>query len=131
MSPQFTSVSDTVTQDTINAYADLSGDYNPLHVDLEVAVASEFGGTIAHGPIAFQALFRSLTDGLGSTALPPGTKIAVTYRAPVRPGDTVSSRFEPQDGPDAGVDRFDALCANQDGVTVISGQVDLPRDAAA
>lgn len=127
MSPQFTSVSDTVTQPTINAYADLSGDYNPLHVDLEVAAASEFGGTIAHGPIAFQALFRSLTDGLGSPGLPPGTRIAVTYRAPVRPGDTVSSQLEPagDDDGDAGA-RYDAACVNQDGVTVISGTVTLP-----
>lgn len=124
MSPQFTSVSDTVTQDTINAYADLSGDYNPLHVDLEVAAASEFGGTIAHGPIAFQALFRSLTDGLGAPDLPPGTRIAVTYRAPVRPGDTVSSQMEAAEG-DEGM-RYDAACVNQDGVTVISGTVSLP-----
>lgn len=125
MSPQFTSVSDTVTQQTINAYADLSGDYNPLHVDLEVAAASEFGGTIAHGPIAFQALFRSLTDGLGAPDLPPGTRIAVTYRAPVRPGDTVSSQLEPAEGDDDGA-RYDAACVNQDGVTVISGTVTLP-----
>lgn len=130
MSPQFTSVSDTVTQDTINAYADLSGDYNPLHVDLEVAAASEFGGTIAHGPIAFQALFRSLTDGLGAAELPPGTRIEVSYRAPVRPGDTVSSQLEPAvAGPTAdgaGGVRYDAACVNQDGVTVISGTVSLP-----
>ena len=124
MSPQFTSVSDTVTQDTINAYADLSGDYNPLHVDLAVAAASEFGGTIAHGPIAFQALFRALTAGLGSTAPPPGTRIAVTYRAPVRPGDTVSSQLEPVEAPEG--TRYAAACVNQDGVTVISGTVSLP-----
>ncbi len=126
MSPQFTSVSDTVTQDTINAYAELSGDYNPLHVDLEVAAASEFGGTIAHGPIAFQALFRTLTDGLGSPALSPGSRIVVTYRAPVRPGDTVTSELEPAADADGDGARYDAACVNQDGVTVISGTVSLP-----
>jgi len=134
MTRTFPSVSDRVTQDTINAYADLSGDYNPLHVDLEVAAASAFGGTIAHGPIAFQALFRSLTEGLGSDALPAGTRITVTYRAPVRPGDTVSSHVEPSSDDDAAGDdrvRFDAHCANQDDVTVIAGQVELPRDAIA
>jgi 3-hydroxybutyryl-CoA dehydratase len=124
MTREFPSVGDRVTQDTINVYADLSGDYNPLHVDLEVAAASEFGGTIAHGPIAFQSLFRSLTAGLGSPALPAGTKVAVTYRAPVRPGDTVSSQIEPAGDGDG--EQYSAAAVNQDGVTVISGTVALP-----
>ena len=115
-------VGDKRTQ--IVQYAGASGDYNPLHVDLEVAAASEFGGTIAHGPIAFQALFRSLTDGLGSPALPPGTRIAVTSPAPVRPGDAVSSQLEPIEGqPDHD---YAAACVNQDGTTVISGTLSLP-----
>jgi 3-hydroxybutyryl-CoA dehydratase len=116
-------VSDTVTQVTINAYAELSGDFNPLHVDEEVAAASEFGGTIAHGPIALQALFRTLTDGLGVDALPAGSRVAVTYRAPVRPGDAITARAEApgEDGTRA------AACTNQADVTVLSATVTLPE----
>jgi len=38
-----------VTQDDINQYADVSGDFNPIHIDQEFAAGSRFGQTIAHG----------------------------------------------------------------------------------
>ena len=67
MSPDassFPTITDTVTQDAIDAYAELSTDFNPLHVDPEAAAASEFGGIIAHGPIALHAFFRAATGTL-------------------------------------------------------------------
>lgn len=38
-----------ITQDRINAFADLTGDHQWIHVDPERAAASLFGSTIAHG----------------------------------------------------------------------------------
>jgi 3-hydroxybutyryl-CoA dehydratase len=116
---EFTAVTDTITQRTIDDYAELSGDFNPLHVDQAVAAASEFGGTIAHGPIALQAFFRSMTAWLGVQALPPGMQVKVTYRHPVRPGDSVTCelRERSQEGTDTVIA---AECVNQDGTTVIS-----------
>ena len=38
---EFPTVTDRVTQVGIDAYAELSGDFNPLHVDAEAAAASE------------------------------------------------------------------------------------------
>lgn len=38
-----------VTQDMIDEYADITGDYNPVHVDPEYAAKTRFGGCIAHG----------------------------------------------------------------------------------
>src|SRR5664279_6578901 len=38
-----------ITQDRINAFADLTGDHQWIHVDPERANASDFGSTIAHG----------------------------------------------------------------------------------
>lgn len=38
-----------VTQDDVNAYADVSRDHNPIHVDPEAAARSPFGRTVAHG----------------------------------------------------------------------------------
>lgn len=123
MAAGLTPVTDVVTQASIDAYAELSGDFNPLHVDAEVAAASEFGGTIAHGPVALQTLLRSLTEGLQVDALPAGSRLAVTYRAPVRPGDAVTARVQPP-GPDGG---RAASCTNQHGVTVLSATVTLPQ----
>ena len=39
----------TVTQDDINAFADVTGDHQFIHVDVEKAKETPFGGTIAHG----------------------------------------------------------------------------------
>jgi 3-hydroxybutyryl-CoA dehydratase len=116
---EFVSVTDTVTQTTIDDYAELSGDFNPLHVDQEAAAASEFGGTIAHGPIALQAFFRSMTSWLGVEALPPGMRVKVTYRHPVRPGDAVTCelRERREEGAETVIA---AECVNQDGIPVIS-----------
>jgi acyl dehydratase len=116
---EFTSVTDTVTQRTIDDYAELSGDFNPLHVDLLAAAASEFGGTIAHGPIALQAFFRSMTSWLGQEALPPGTRVKVAYRHPVRPGDAVTCELRERHEEGA-TTTITAECVNQDAIPVIS-----------
>jgi len=121
-------VADDVTQPIIDTYAELSGDYNPLHVDVEVAEASEFGGTIAHGPIALQAFFRAATAWLGAEALPPGSTVKVTYRAPVRPGDRISSRTGDVRAED-GATLLDAECVNQDDTTVVTVAASVPSPA--
>jgi acyl dehydratase len=38
-----------VTQDAINGFADVTGDHQWIHVDVERAKETPFGGTIAHG----------------------------------------------------------------------------------
>ena len=120
-SKDFPSASEHVTQETINRYADISGDYNPIHVDEEAAAASEFGGTIAHGPIALQTFFRSLTEWLESPAPPAGTVINITFRAPTRPGDTIHCELRDPTG-----DEITTECLNQDGTTVITAKSTIP-----
>ena len=116
----FPAVTDVVTQDGIDAYAEISGDFNPLHVDPEAAAASEFGGIIAHGPIALHSFFRSVTSWLGVDAMPDGTEVKVTYRAPTRPGDAVTA--EVREVAARGDGRHDVVadCVKQDGTTVVS-----------
>ncbi len=118
---EFPSVSEAVSQETINDYADLSGDYNPIHVDEAAGAASEFGGTIAHGPIALQTFFRSLTEWLGETAPPAGTEVKVVFRAPTRPGDTIHCELREQEGSEITTE-----CVNQDGTVVIGAKTTLP-----
>lgn len=122
---EFPAVTDTVTQEGIDAYAEISGDFNPLHVDPQGAAASEFGGIIAHGPIALHAFFRACTQWLGTDALPPGSAVKVTYRAPTRPGDEVGCRVsELRTGPD-GATEVDAECVTGAGITVVSVRATL------
>ena len=46
---QRASLSKTVTEEVIDSYAEIVGDFNPLHVDEAYARKSRFGGRIAHG----------------------------------------------------------------------------------
>lgn len=45
-----------LTQETVNEFADLTGDHNYIHVDVERAKSSPFGGTIAHGYLTLSLL---------------------------------------------------------------------------
>ena len=123
---EFPSVSEAVSQETINSYADLSGDYNPIHVDEAAGAASEFGGTIAHGPIALQTFFRSLTEWLGTTAPPAGTEIKIVFRAPTRPGDTIHCELRERDDDGEAIE-IATECVNQDGTTVIGAKTSIPE----
>jgi 3-hydroxybutyryl-CoA dehydratase len=79
---------DEVTMNTILAFAAVSGDDNPLHVNPEFAKQSSFGGIVAHGTLL--AAYVSAVLGL---KLPgPGTvarEFTQRYRGAVRPGDSV------------------------------------------
>lgn len=83
----------TVTKEMIKAYADLTGDHTPVHVDEAFAKASHFGGIVAHGLFGL-----SLADGLktrGSLQFPPGASLGWTwdFKLPIRAGDTVHVKY--------------------------------------
>ncbi len=83
-----------VSQDRINKFAEATGDFQFIHVDLEKAKLTPFGGTIAHG-----FLTLSLIPALGATSNGPrvdGVKMGVNYGgnktrflSPVRAGKRV------------------------------------------
>ncbi len=83
----------TVTEADIAAFAGVSGDFNPVHVDEEFAETTMFKGRIAHGMLS--AAFISTVLG---TKLPgPGCiylSQSLKFKAPVRIGDTVTARVQ-------------------------------------
>ena len=95
-----------VTQDDINVFADLSGDDQWIHVDVERAKnESPFGGTIAHGNLTL-----SMIDGFRKSMINnTGFKLGVNYGwnkvrfpAPVPAGSKVRARAEVISVDDAG-----------------------------
>lgn len=83
-----------ISQAMIDAYAELSGDFNPIHVDPLAAKASMFGGTVAHGCIPLEPVFQSIAHWSGQGTLPRDSVLRLRYRAPSRPGDVIRSEAQ-------------------------------------
>lgn len=84
-----------VTQAQINAYAALSRDENPIHLDPEIARAAGLGGTVAHGMLCMAFSGQVLTDWLTKTAPHDGVlkqivRLRATFQAFVHPGDILT-----------------------------------------
>jgi 3-oxoacyl-[acyl-carrier protein] reductase len=83
----------TITLETIEAFAALSGDRNPLHVDPDYASKTAFGGQIAHGMIAGALISQLIGMHLpGERALYRSQSLC--FLGPIRPGTEVEVRGE-------------------------------------
>jgi 3-hydroxybutyryl-CoA dehydratase len=83
----------TVTEEDIQVFGDLSGDYNPVHFNEDWAKTTMFGGRIAHGILT--ASFISTAIGMHLPG--PGTVYmsqSMRFLGPVRIGDTITARVE-------------------------------------
>lgn len=88
-----------VSQERINKFAEATGDFQFIHVDLEKAKLTPFGGTIAHGFLTL-SLIPVLTAE-SDCPRPDGIKMAVNYGgnktrfiSPVRSGKRVRGHFK-------------------------------------
>ncbi|HSV29502.1 MAG TPA: MaoC family dehydratase [Candidatus Omnitrophota bacterium] len=83
----------TVTEADIAAFAGVSGDFNPVHINEEFAKDTMFKGRIAHGMLS--AAFISTVFGMKMPG--PGciyVSQQLKFKAPVRIGDTVTAKVE-------------------------------------
>jgi acyl dehydratase len=117
-----------VSQADIDAFAQLTHDHNPVHVDEQFARKSLFRGRIAHG-----LLVESLASGLAwQMGIFHGTIVALVeigmrFEAAVRPGDTIRLELsvpstEDSPGPRRGQVRWRTRVLNQHDATVIDGE---------
>ena len=79
-----------VTQDRVNLFADATDDHQWIHIDPERAANGPFGGTIAHGMLVLAFVSEMLTAAFGRAWLETG-RLKIRFRAPARPGDTVTA----------------------------------------
>ena len=87
-----------ITQEQVNAFADLTGDHQYIHVDPERAKQTMFGGTVAHGylTLSLLPLLGRNRDGVrpnlkGRMAVNYGLN-RVRFPAPVKVGSRVRMR---------------------------------------
>jgi acyl dehydratase len=110
-----------VDRPAILAYAGITGDFNPIHVDPEFAAKTSMGGIIAHGTLSLNLIWQSLAASFGTDAL-RGASLDIRFSRPVRDGDTVQaggrlSEVEPG--------LYDVWVRNQHEVSVIEGTARL------
>ena len=82
------SVSKTITDEDVRAFAELSGDINPVHIDDDFAAGTMFKKRIAHGFLT-GALFSTV---LGTKLTGPGCiymSQTMKFKGPVYIGDEV------------------------------------------
>ena len=115
-------VEKTVTEQDVKLFAEVSGDYNPVHVDENFAQKTRFKQRIAHGMLA-----ASLVSRVIGTKLPgPGTiylSQTLNFKAPVYFGDTVSAEVEITEKIDGkNLVKLKTVCSNQTGTVVLEGE---------
>jgi 3-hydroxybutyryl-CoA dehydratase len=128
--PKVPPLSRRVTQEGIRRYAEASGDYNPIHVDEEYARATPFGGTVAHGMLVLAYVSEMMAAAFGRDWL-AGGRLKARFRAPARPGDTLTVRAEPRRArlPDGQarqhVLEYGIECSNQRGEALVLGTAEV------
>jgi acyl dehydratase len=89
-----------VTQDKIDAFAEVTGDDQWIHIDPERAKETPFGGTIAHGYYTLSLAPRFSYDLFKLDGVAFGLNYGlgkVRFPAPLPVGDKVRMRMELQD----------------------------------
>ena len=82
-----------ITNQEVEAFAAISGDHNPLHLDPDYAASTPFGECIAHGMLTgalISAAIAMQLPGPGSVYL----NQSLQFRAPVFLGDTLTVTLE-------------------------------------
>jgi len=112
----------TIRDDTIRAFAEVTGDTNPVHLDDDYAAGTRFGRRIAHGMIAAGLISATLANDLPG----PGTVYlnqTLKFKLPVYPGDTLTATVEVLSvRPDKPIVTLSTVCTNQDGEVVLTGE---------
>jgi len=115
-------ITKTIEQADIDAFARVTGDHNPVHVDEEFAKTTRFGKRIAHGMLTaslISAVLANELPGEGSVYLGQ----TLQFVAPVFPGDEITARVTVKEmREDKPIVKLETVCVNQRDEVVIRGE---------
>ena len=103
----------TFTREQIAAYAEASGDRNPIHLDDEFARSVGLPGVIAHGMLQMGIAATVAAEAAGGAG--NLRRMSVRFAGTVVPGDEVTFRATPTDE-----GRLDVKATNQRGEAVLT-----------
>jgi len=103
----------TFTREQIAAYAEASGDQNPIHLDYAFARSVGLPGVIAHGMLQMGILATVAAEAAGG----PDhlRRMSVRFAGMVEPGDMVTFAAKPAEG-----NKLDLSAVNQKGEAVLT-----------
>lgn len=111
---------------TTKLFAELTGDYNPVHFDEEYARGTIFKKPIVHGPLVLTlitTLFANKLPGPGSVYLSHEIK----FLNPVYYEDEILAELEVVEINSKGHIFIKTICKNQNDIIVISGTARLKK----
>ena len=112
----------TLTADHVRTYAEMTGDYNPLHFDAEFTSRTKFGKLVVQGGLTtglLHALVAMDLPGPGTVFLSQNWK----FTAPVFIGDTITAVAEVVSvHATKPVTQLKMTIRRQDGETVLDGE---------
>jgi len=116
------SLSKTITDEDVRAFAALTGDNNPVHLDDTFASGTRFGRRIAHGMLG-----ASLISAVLGTELPGAGSIYLSqtlqFLGPVYLGDTLTARVTvAKVREDKPIVTLETVCESQRSETLIRGE---------
>ncbi len=122
----------TVSEQDIVAFAEVTGDKQPLHLDDSYAAKTRFKKRLAHGMLSAGFISAALGTRLAPNATVIYLSQSLRFLRPVFPGDTITAKLEV-----TAIDtekRFVTCkteCLNQDGQLVLMGEAQVLLDPVA
>ena len=111
-----------VTDELVRAFAQVSGDYNPIHLDEEFAKTTRFGRRIAHGMLSGAFISAVLGYEFGERKIIYLSQ-TLKFTAPVFIGDTVTTTATVANiRDDKPIVTLETVCTKQDGEVVVKGE---------
>ena len=111
-----------VTDELVRKFAEVSGDYNPIHLDEDFARTTRFGKRIAHGMLSGAFISAVLGFEFKERKIVYLSQ-TMKFTAPVFLGDTVTATATVTNiREDRGIVTLETVCTNQNGETLVKGE---------
>lgn len=119
----------TVSDGDIRAFAEVTGDFNPVHLDEAYGARTRFKGRIAHGMLSAGFISAALGTRLAPHACVVYLSQQLRFLRPVRIGDTIRADLEVKSvDPEKRFVTVATDCYNQSDERVVTGEATVLLD---
>ena len=115
-------ISKTIRENEVRAFAELTGDFNPVHLDEDYAKGTRFGRRIAHGMLTASLISSVLANKLPGEGTVYSSQ-TLQFVAPVYLDDTVTARVTvTKIRDDRPIATLETVCMNERGEMLVKGE---------